>query len=372
MGNRTGPPSVLVAMVCLLVATDAEASRHSRLVPAAFVFGDSTVDVGNNNCLNVTAAARANYPQYGIDFPGSKPTGRFSNGFNTADLLARGLGFTKSPPAYLSLSEKGIRSHMCKGISFASAGSGLMDSTGRVLFGEVIPMSVQLEHFSGVVDRMVKLSGQRKTAALLRKSIFFISTGSNDMFEYSASFRADDDDEAFLGALVDAYKHYIMSLYEMGARKFSVISIPPLGCIPSQRLRRLKQLGTQGCFDPLNDLSLSSYPMLAGMLQQLSDQLPGMAYSLADAYAMVSFVFQNPRTEAWNFTDLEAACCGGGPFGAALACNETAPVCADRDEYLFWDANHPSQAVSAIAAQTIFAGNQTFVNPVNVRELAML
>lgn len=38
-----------------------------------------------------------------------------------------------SPPAYLSLSEKGIRSHMCKGISFASAGSGLMDSTGRVL-----------------------------------------------------------------------------------------------------------------------------------------------------------------------------------------------------------------------------------------------
>lgn len=211
-----------------------------------------------------------------------------------------------------------------------------------VQFGEVIPMSVQLEHFSGVVDRMVKLSGQRKTAALLRKSIFFISTGSNDMFEYSASSRADDDDdEAFLGALVDAYKHYIMvrtkycslqaalvinrqillrparinsasalsqtctqSLYEMGARKFSVISIPPLGCIPSQRLRRLKQLGTQGCFDPLNDLSLSSYPMLAGMLQQLSDQLPGMAYSLADAYAMVSFVFQNPRTEAWSKPSL--------------------------------------------------------------------
>jgi hypothetical protein len=90
----------------------------------------------------------------------------------------------------------------------------------------------------------------------------------------------------------------------MGARKFSVISIPPLGCIPSQRLRRLKQLGTQGCFDPLNDLSLSSYPMLAGMLQQLSDQLPGMAYSLADAYAMVSFVFQNPRTEAWSKPSL--------------------------------------------------------------------
>jgi len=88
MAKRTAS-SVLVALCLLvLVATDAEARHHPRLVPAAFVFGDSTVDVGNNNNLNVTAAARANYPQYGIDFPGgSKPTGRFSNGFNTADLL---------------------------------------------------------------------------------------------------------------------------------------------------------------------------------------------------------------------------------------------------------------------------------------------
>lgn len=86
----------------------------------------------------------------------------------------------------------------------------------------------------------------------------------------------------------------------MGARKFIVISIPPLGCIPSQRLRRLKQLGTLGCFDPLNDLSLRFYPMLDAMLQDLAHELPGMAYSLADAFTMVTFVFENPRTDAWS------------------------------------------------------------------------
>lgn len=92
MAKRTAS-SVLVGL-CLfvLVATgaDARARHHSqRLIPAAFVFGDSTVDVGNNNNLNISVAARANYPHYGIDFPGSKPkpTGRFSNGLNTADLL---------------------------------------------------------------------------------------------------------------------------------------------------------------------------------------------------------------------------------------------------------------------------------------------
>ncbi|CAN6253845.1 unnamed protein product [Urochloa humidicola] len=365
MASRT---AVLVAaLCCLLVVAEA---RHPRLVPAVFVFGDSTVDVGNNNHLNVTAAARANYPKYGVDFPGSVPTGRFSNGLNTADLLALGLGFGRSPPAFHSLTtEKALRSHMYRGINFASGGSGLSDGTGRALYGEVIPMSQQLEHFSAIVKHMTNLSGAKKTASLLRKSIFIISVGSNDMFEYSAS---RGDDYAFLSGLVVTYKRYITALYEIGARKFSVVSIPPLGCLPSQRLRRLQQLGTQGCFEPLNDLSLRSYPMLAAMLDDLAHEFPSMAYSLADAFAMVSFVFQNPRTEAWSFTELEAACCGGGPFGAAHPCDETAPLCSDRDDYLFWDANHPTEAVSVIAAQTIFAGNRTFVNPINLRELALL
>lgn len=73
-----------------------------------------------------------------------------------------------------------------------------------------------------------------------------------------------------------------------------------------------------------------------------------------------------------GFTELVSACCGGGPYGAASPCTKNAPLCIDRDEYLFWDANHPTQAASAIAAQTLFAGNRTFVKPINVKELALL
>ena len=67
-------------------------------------------------------------------------------------------------------------------------------------------MSRQLEYFSGVVEHLTKLSGRKKTASLLCKSIFLISAGSNDMFEYSAS---PGDDLEFLGGLVDTYKSYI-------------------------------------------------------------------------------------------------------------------------------------------------------------------
>ncbi|CAK7339203.1 unnamed protein product [Dovyalis caffra] len=52
--------------------------------PCYFVFGDSLFDNGNNNPL--LTVAKSNYPPYGIDFR-KGPTGRFSNGNNTADVI---------------------------------------------------------------------------------------------------------------------------------------------------------------------------------------------------------------------------------------------------------------------------------------------
>lgn len=48
------------------------------LVPALCIFGDSVVDVGNNNRL--MTIVKANFPPYGRDFVNHKPTGRFCNG----------------------------------------------------------------------------------------------------------------------------------------------------------------------------------------------------------------------------------------------------------------------------------------------------
>lgn len=51
------------------------------------MFGDSLIDVGNNNYF--TTIIKANFPYNGHDYPGGKPTGRFSNGKNTADFLGK-------------------------------------------------------------------------------------------------------------------------------------------------------------------------------------------------------------------------------------------------------------------------------------------
>lgn len=70
----------------LLVTTAGAAGGREEvhLVPAVYVFGDSTVDVGNNQYLSGNSALQL---PYGIDFPHSRPTGRFSNGYNVADFV---------------------------------------------------------------------------------------------------------------------------------------------------------------------------------------------------------------------------------------------------------------------------------------------
>ena len=58
------------------------------LVPALFVIGDSTADVGTNNYLGTLA--RADREPYGRDFDTHRPTGRFSNGRIPVDYLGNG------------------------------------------------------------------------------------------------------------------------------------------------------------------------------------------------------------------------------------------------------------------------------------------
>lgn len=61
----------------------------SNNVPASFVFGDSLVDVGNNNYI--VSLAKANHDPFGIDF--GMPTGRFSNGRTVVDVISESFGF---------------------------------------------------------------------------------------------------------------------------------------------------------------------------------------------------------------------------------------------------------------------------------------
>ncbi|KAI7999264.1 GDSL esterase/lipase [Camellia lanceoleosa] len=65
--------------------TKQKASNHS--ISAVFVFGDSTVDPGNNNYIETVF--KSNFPPYGKDFPSHIATGRFTNGRLVTDYIGK-------------------------------------------------------------------------------------------------------------------------------------------------------------------------------------------------------------------------------------------------------------------------------------------
>ncbi|KAJ1260805.1 hypothetical protein BS78_10G260400 [Paspalum vaginatum] len=369
MGYEAGM-KVLVLSLAVVAVAGIRPSKLVRQVPAMYVLGDSTLDVGNNNYLPGKDVPRADKPFYGVDLPGSgRPTGRFSNGYNTADFVAKTLGFDKSPLAYLVLKahNKLIPSAITRGVSFASAGAGILDSTNA---GNNIPLSQQVRLFASTKAEMDAKLGPGAVSHLLSQSFFLLGVGSNDFFALATAqaqqnkTATQSDVAAFYGSLLSNYSATITELYELGARKLGVINVGPVGCVP--RVRVLNATGA--CSDAMNQLAVGFNGALRSLLAGLAPKLPGLAYSLADSSALTQATLANPL--ALGFASTDSACCGGGRLGAQGDCTPAAALCADRDAYLFWDSVHPSQRAAFLGAQAYYDGPAQYTTPISFKQLA--
>lgn len=91
MHSRVPMVTVLALMALMPLFSGAVDIRQLRQLTAkhnvtcVLVFGDSSVDPGNNNRLPTTV--KGNFPPYGKDFFDRRPTGRFSNGRLATDFI---------------------------------------------------------------------------------------------------------------------------------------------------------------------------------------------------------------------------------------------------------------------------------------------
>ncbi|OWM88777.1 hypothetical protein CDL15_Pgr002544 [Punica granatum] len=335
------------------------------MVPAVFVFGDSLVDVGNNNHLKLSLA-KANFRHNGIDFPGKKPTGRFSNGKNAADFLAEKVGLPPSPP-YLSLisgSNKNNASSFLTGVSFASGGAGIFDGTDQ-LYRQSLPLSKQVEYYSKVHDSLVKQLGSSAAQNLLRKSLFAVAIGSNDVFGYSGSsdLGKGRTPQQYVDQMASSLEGYLKRLYGYDARKFVMVGLGPIGCCPSQRNKNK----TEECSDETNRLSFLYNQALMAMLRSLQSELKDVSYSYYDTYSVMQNFIQKPTS--YGFTEVKAACCGLGNLNAKVACLPISKYCPSRRDHLFWDLYHPTEAAARMFLDDAFDGPPQHTFPVNVRQM---
>ncbi|XP_057416533.1 GDSL esterase/lipase At5g55050-like [Lotus japonicus] len=341
-------------------------AHEEKAAPTLFIFGDSAFDVGTNNFL--MSRTKANFPYNGIDFNQSFPTGRFSNGLNTADQIARRFGYTKSPPPFLALEklQYTFKHNILLGVNFASGGSGVLRYTGYKQSGEVVSLEKQVEQFELVCGNITEILGPEKATTFVSKALFLISVGSNDILDYTHGYSSvfQFGKEEHLAVLQHNYYLHIKKLYELGARKFGILSVPPIGCYPAAT-----STNEENCVKSLNEFAVAFYKATHALMQKLSSELGNFEYSLGNTYAMTTTMLKDPL--AFGMKDTKSACCGFGRLNGWGPCVEAfhTNVCVNRTDYLFWDWFNPTEKASELVAKTLFEGGTEFVFPMNFSQL---
>ncbi|KAL5657810.1 hypothetical protein ACJX0J_030973, partial [Zea mays] len=214
----------------------------------------------------------------------------------------KSMGFASSPPPYLSLAPSTGRLVLTargSGVSYASGGAGILDSTNA---GNNIPLSKQVQYFKSTKAQLVTKLGSRATHLLLSRSVFLFSVGSNDLFVFATAQASAHNNKSaadqqrdvatLYASLISNYSATITELHTMGARKFAIINVGLLGCVPVARLSGGTKTGA--CLDGLNELASGLDDALAVLLASLASRLPGFTYSLADYYGLSMATFDDP------------------------------------------------------------------------------
>lgn len=334
-------------------------------VPANFVFGDSLVDVGNNNYI--VSLSKANYIPNGIDF--GRPTGRYTNGRTIVDIIGQEVGFKDFTPPYLAPSTNVAVA--LKGVNYASGGGGILNHTGKI-FGGRINLDAQLDNFANTRQDIISRIGTPKAMEMIRESLFSITIGSNDFINnYLVPVVSNIEEkfitpETFVGSMISRFRFQLTRLYNMGARKIIVANVGPIGCIPYERDTNPNSGGDCVAFP--NQIAQLYNSQLKSLTDELNAKLRGSTFVYADVYHIVDDVLQN--FESYGFESASSACCNiAGRYGGLIPCGPPSRVCSDRSKYVFWDPYHPSDATNQIIAKRLVDGDACDIWPMNIRRL---
>ncbi|KAL3684562.1 hypothetical protein R1sor_002584 [Riccia sorocarpa] len=333
---------------------------------ALFVFGDSLVDPGNNNYI--ATIAKANFAPNGVDFPGGVPTGRFCNGRTVADVITQKLSLPFLP-AYLDPNTRGPA--ILGGINYASAAGGILDGTGANYIGR-LSMNTQIQYFQNTQQQFIQQLGPVAAKQVFANSLYFFVIGSNDYInnylQPSSQTARQYSPKQYEAVLVNEFSRQLTALYNLGGRKFAIFNVGPLGCIPSQLANQRSPDGR--CITFINDYVQGFNGALRQQLTVLTARFPGSTFVYGDAYSLVFDRVTNPGR--YGLINVNSGCCGIGAFNGQLPCITGVSPCAARNQYLFWDPFHPTDAVNVQLGNAFYTGGSPVISPMNIQQLAAL
>ncbi|GKC24914.1 lipase, GDSL, partial [Tanacetum coccineum] len=152
----------------------------------------------------------------------------------------------------------------------------------------------------------------------------------------------------------------------MGGKKFGILTVPPLACLPSIRAGR----SDNTCNEELDIISSLHNQKLSIKLQELEKQLEGFKYAKFDLSTAVSNRMNNPSKYG------NSACCGSGPYrgiyswGGKRGLQEYQyQLCDNINDYLFFDSFHPNEVANRQYAQLFWDADSNVTTPYNLKTL---
>ncbi|CAN8275631.1 unnamed protein product [Cochlearia groenlandica] len=309
----------------------------NRSFPALYAFGDSILDTGNNNKL--LTFMKGNVWPYGKSSAMKLPSGRFGNGRVFSDIIAEGLGIKKFLPAYRkrSTSSRDLKTGVC----FASGGAGVDPVTSKLL--RVLKPSDQINDFKGCKRKLRAAVGASKAKNIISRAVFLISQGNNDLgisyFSTPSALARGLTRTRYISKLTGWNKKFMKGLYNQGARKFAVMGVIPIGCVPMTRLGVLPR-----CNFWANKVAEDYNRKLKSGCKSWGREagFRGAKFVYVDMFNTLSNVIKNYRR--YGFINAKKGCC----------CMPNAIVpCRNPNKYVFFDFVHPSEKAYKIISKKL-------------------
>ncbi|XP_044510134.1 GDSL esterase/lipase At1g71691-like [Mangifera indica] len=251
------------------------------------------------------------------------------------------------------------------GVNYASAAAGILDITGRNFVGR-IPFSQQIRNFQNTLDQITGNLGATDLSKAIARSIFFVGMGSNDYLNNYLMPNYNTKNEYNAQQYADLLVEQYTRLYNLDARKFVLAVLGRMGCMPS--ILAQNQLDT--CSEEVNQLVLPFNSNVKMMINNLNANLPGSKFIYIDITRMFEDLLVNYRS--YGFSVIDRGCCEIGRNRGQITCLPFQTPCPNRDQYVFWDAFHPTEAVNILFGKKAFSGDLSNVYPMNIQQLANL
>ncbi|KMT04751.1 hypothetical protein BVRB_7g169310 [Beta vulgaris subsp. vulgaris] len=340
---------------CLILPHHNHHKHHPTT--SLFIFGDSILDVGNNNYINTSTLDQANFWPYGITFF-HLPTGRFSDGRLISDFIAEYASLPLIQP-YL---QPGKRSYY-DGVNFASAGGGALVGTYQ---GYVIDLHMQLRNYKKVEKWFKNKLGDVKAKRRLEKAVYLFSIGTNDyaslFFINSSTLLTSYSKSEYVSMVIRNITSVVNEIYKTGGRKFMFLNLPPMACAPGIRI--MDTTGKGDCQPELSSYIRLHNDAIFQVLRGLTKQLPGFKYGLYDFYTSTLQRVNYPSK--YGYKEGKTACCGTGKFRGVPSCGGKRHVkeyelCKNIDDHIFWDFLHLTEKAYKQMADEMWS-NENYIH----------